>query len=275
MSDIRDQLRAFTLSGVPGKCYLTPQVAKLLGYSDLGSLSGQIIGGWKEAFKNGTHFYWMSSKFSAGWARWLGTSAGSRSMMMLTESGLRLAVMRCKLPAAKQYQQALAEEGAVGALEKDAAQTTPPPPAAPPAALAPVGDPLMAQLQALMTIRQEQIALSQKTDDLSRRLALVESRPTLMLQAASDKPPEKTDRAKLNQWIRGWVFATHGKDEQSEAHKGAFDRLYREFVYTHNVDLKACARNRGKAPLDVAEEDGHMDKLYTLACALFPLASEV
>lgn len=112
-----------------------------------------------------------------------------------------------------------------------------------------------------------------------RRLAAVESRVIAIearqqeaeqqLQALPEPtapPADITKRALLNRLIRAYAIET------GVPVNVLWNRLYLEFRDRYHVDLKARATHR-KAPLDVAEELGHIETLYNLACHLFKRAS--
>jgi hypothetical protein len=82
------------------------------------------------------------------------------------------------------------------------------------------------------------------------------------LPAPAGDVPGLTARAQLNRLVRSYCL------ENGFGHSEAWGRLYLEFRDRYHVDLKARASSK-KPPLDIAEAEGLMDKLYALAYHLF------
>ena len=82
----------------------------------------------------------------------------------------------------------------------------------------------------------------------------------------------KTDvglRSAINMLIR--AFAKNNNAEYSDC----FSALYRVFGYRHHIDLKQRARNRKMKPLDYAESEGLIEKLYKTCVDMYGNKEEV
>ena len=87
-----------------------------------------------------------------------------------------------------------------------------------------------------------------------------------LLPAPTAQVPEKSIRAAINEVVRGRSVAAEQIHER-------WHTLYRQAYYRMGVDLVARGKRRGMSPLAVAEADGLLAPLYTLACELFGRAA--
>lgn len=105
----------------------------------------------------------------------------------------------------------------------------------------------------LINLTADMIRSKRETDKL------LAYKDEVILEIAS-KVPVKTLRKKINQIL---------KDGVSNNFSSQWDKLYQEFLYTYDINLKVRARNRSQSILDYVEENGYMEDLYNLAIALF------
>lgn len=120
----------------------------------------------------------------------------------------------------------------------------------------------------------EDLIIAQATSVKELKAQVTEIAGTVQqLQAAQEKkaditstlPPvnEKSLRANINSIVRS--YASRNKYD----FRDTFGTLYREFYYRYSIDLKTRARNRNCNPFDVAEADGCLKELLSLAITLF------
>lgn len=128
------------------------------------------------------------------------------------------------------------------------------------------------QAQVALALAQALVEHERRLNEVAARVAAIEARQQeaeQQLQALPEPtapPADITKRALLNRLIRAYAIET------GVPVNVLWNRLYLEFRDRYHVDLKARATHR-KAPLDVAEELGHIETLYNLACHLFKRAS--
>jgi phage anti-repressor protein len=94
------------------------------------------------------------------------------------------------------------------------------------------------------------------------RLQQAQSRKTELIEVLP-VVNEKTIRASINQVVRGWA------SRNNIDYSNAFNQLYLEFYYRYSIDLKTRSKNRGTTSLDVAEKNGSLKELLSLAVNLF------
>jgi prophage antirepressor-like protein len=120
----------------------------------------------------------------------------------------------------------------------------------------------------------EDLIIAQATSVKELKAQVTEIAGTVQqLQAAQEKkaditatlPPvnEKSLRANINSIVRS--YASRNKYD----FRDTFGTLYREFYYRYSIDLKTRARNRNCNAFDVAEADGCLKELLSLAITLF------
>jgi len=126
--------------------------------------------------------------------------------------------------------------------------------------------------QVALALAQALVEHERRLNEVTARVAAIEARQQeaeQQLQALPEPtapPADITKRALLNRLIRAYAIET------GVPVNVLWNRLYLEFRDRYHVDLKARATHR-KATLDVAEELGHIETLYNLACHLFKRAS--
>lgn len=154
----------------------------------------------------------------------------------------------------------------------EAAAARPPEPSVPS-----TGDPILDQLAILAATRRAQLEQEQRLASieatLPRLLEAEAARETIRQQnaglpAPSEDVPALSQRAQINRLVRTYCY------EQGMEYADGYRQLYREFRDRHHVDLPKRAKLAGRSPLDVAEEEGLSDKLYTLAHHLFMIAPQ-
>jgi hypothetical protein len=120
-----------------------------------------------------------------------------------------------------------------------------------------------------MLVDQERKQREQETR-LARLEKLEEKRVHETVKMMEELPPPAeeveavSDRAMVNRVVRNAVYRSTGL-----RHSDAFARLYREFRDRTGIDLAARARNRKMKPLDVAEDEGLLSRLYAVAYEIF------
>ena len=114
------------------------------------------------------------------------------------------------------------------------------------------------------------LELSQKT--LAEKMEAIEADHQSAIQALGSLPPASTDvpeltgRARVNMVVRAWVVK-HGGN--GDAYKAAWNKLFEQFKYRHKTDLITRAKHAGCQSLDIAEEMGLIEDLYSLALKMF------
>lgn len=84
--------------------------------------------------------------------------------------------------------------------------------------------------------------------------------------------PETPMRGLINQLVRSFVSRSCRLlgERFSPTIEDCWNDLYREFYYRYHIDLKAKARNSaGLSPLDIAEDGGIINELFTLAAHMY------
>lgn len=121
-----------------------------------------------------------------------------------------------------------------------------------------IDNPLVAQAMAL-------VEQAQKLANIEIRLDLLEERSEtakeylLALPSSTVEPPEKSDRALLNQKVRRYATANNISPQN------VWRRLYEELYYRYHVNLRAVKRSPTSNLLDVAEKKGYLPQLLAIA----------
>lgn len=176
------------------------------------------------------------------------TLGGVQELLVVNESGLYNLVMGSRKKEAKQFKRWITHD-VLPAIRKTGTYTANP-----------------------MSI--EDLIIAQATSVKELKAQVTEIAGTVQqLQAAQEKkaditstlPPvnEKSLRANINSIVRS--YASRNKYD----FRDTFGTLYREFYYRYSIDLKTRARNRNCNPFDVAEADGCLKELLSLAITLF------
>jgi hypothetical protein len=187
------------------------------------------------------------------------TPGGVQEILCLSEHGLYFFLARSDKPAALPFQKWIAGEvlpriRRTGVYAVAAPQQTP-------------AEMLLASVQMLVDQERRTRALEAEQAQLTGRVAAIEQRAqtgaTMALPAPEAEVDALGERALVNRVVRGAVF------EYGITYREAFAKLYREFRDRTGIDLVARGRNRGRKPLDVAEDEGLLAQLYTVAHEVF------
>jgi anti-repressor protein len=117
----------------------------------------------------------------------------------------------------------------------------------------------------LTTLEVLQLATS-KIEELSKELTEtkleLEHKQAVIVDITETVPPQ-TMRATINRVVRDYSKL-----------KGIYfnfvwNKLYTEFKYIYNVDLKTRAKNQKKAPIQVAQDTDNLENLYKLSLKMF------
>jgi len=123
----------------------------------------------------------------------------------------------------------------------------------------------MRQLQAMLDTRRRTLELERQHLALESRVSLIEDRQETAagmlagVELAEGPAPDKTTRAKLNELVRLWVRS------HDASYQETWNKLYKELYYRCHFDAKVRAKNSGKSPLDMVEEEGLTTDLYAIA----------
>lgn len=123
----------------------------------------------------------------------------------------------------------------------------------------------MRQLQAMLDNRRRTLELERRHLALESRVCQIEDRHEAAsemlngVELAECPAPDKTTRAKLNELVRLWVRSHEANYQET------WNKLYKELYYRCHFDAKTRAKNSGKSPLDMVEEEGLTTDLYAIA----------
>ena len=98
-------------------------------------------------------------------------------------------------------------------------------------------------------------------DKLDSRMNKIEHR--IEERHALLPPPEIKPKAAINKLVRD--FATRVE----MPYNVAWNKLYTEFNYHYNVNVKVCASNRNMPIIDYIETEGMIDQLHAVAIKIF------
>lgn len=177
--------------------------------------------------------------------------------IIIPESDLYRLVMRSRLPEAEEF-----EEWVTGTVLPSIRKTG--------TYIAPGAAPSQAQLALVMA--QALVEQERRLAAVEERVRGIEARQQEAEQHLQAMPgptgpvAEVSTRALLNRLVRAYSIET------GIPHNSLWRQLYREFRDRYHVDLIARS-TKNKKPIDVAEEIGHVQTLYDLACHLFKRAA--
>lgn len=126
-------------------------------------------------------------------------------------------------------------------------------------------DLLIHQMQGLLVVAQELKQQEHRISSVEKAVLEIRTQQEeaqedlLQLDRAEQKPLEKTTRAKLNELVRTYCYATR------LSHSVVWNKLYRELHYRYHFDAKQRAKNKNLAPLVLIEEAGLLEALFAIA----------
>lgn len=129
-------------------------------------------------------------------------------------------------------------------------------------------DPILANLQQMMLVRQKQLQQQEEIDSLkSQVLSIVQDREQaekelLSLPAPNVEAPKLTERALIRKVINIYAQTKNGNN-----YKATWLMFYSAVYYRLKINLK----RKGLNPLDVLEKEGALAEAYALACEIFKL----
>lgn len=118
--------------------------------------------------------------------------------------------------------------------------------------------PIMTELQMISKIALHLDGLTNRV----QRLEQIQEKKADLTKLLPE-PKKETLRMNLNKIVRSYSIKNNWDTS------GVWNKLYQEFYYRYNVNLKVRARNCGMSKLDYAEKHGHMEDLLSLALELF------
>lgn len=121
-------------------------------------------------------------------------------------------------------------------------------------------DLILRQAQALKAHKDKMREIEGRQNDILSKVDRLESD----LEEVGAVPP-KTQRAEINDIVRGSVEYGSGPD----AYREAWGELYREYRSRFRIDLKRRAANDDMKPLEWAERYGHLHNLWELSHEYF------
>lgn len=195
------------------------------------------------------------------------TPSGHQDMAVLSEQGLYFFLGRSDKPKALPFQMWLAGE-VVPNIRRTGMYVLPQGAPSQGQLLVAMAQAFEEQERRLALLAQEQAAARAAISEIQEQVEGIQSKQrqaeeTLVsLPAPDGSVPDLTWRAKLNRLVRSYCLET------GVGHQAAWNRLYLEYRDRYHVDLKARAKGK-RGPLDVAEEIGAMEQLYSLAYRLF------
>lgn len=107
----------------------------------------------------------------------------------------------------------------------------------------------------------------------SRPKQIVDLNAGLRLAGPTEEVPELTTRSKLGMRIDIYLNEKYG-ESYGEHFSDAWVRLYKELYWRHSLS-PTRRRLPGESKLDACERLGWMEKLYALACYLFPTSNDI
>lgn len=136
----------------------------------------------------------------------------------------------------------------------------------------------------LITENRKQRALNELLQKENTEIKSINEHHTSVILDMTVDVPLKTKRAKINEVIR-YKMPQFGKRITDEIKKSTeyksylircanyskarWNKLYHEFDYRFNKNIKTSSENRGMKPLDYAEQYNHLNNLYLLSLELF------
>ena len=86
------------------------------------------------------------------------------------------------------------------------------------------------------------------------------------LPVSTEKVPEMTLRDRIR------LLVTRYSNLSGLEHKDVWNHIYQTLYYNYHVSLKSCKKDKGQTWLDVAEDKGHLDKIYAIVSDLLTAA---
>lgn len=185
------------------------------------------------------------------------TPGGPQEMQVINEQGLYRLIFTSRVEKAERFKRWLAHE-VLPQIRRTGTY------------IAPGAAPSQAQLALVMA--QALVEQERRLAAVEERVRGIEARQQEAEQHLQALPgptgpvAEVSTRALLNRLVRAYSIET------GIPHNSLWRQLYREFRDRYHVDLIARS-TKNKKPIDVAEEIGHVQTLYDLACHLFKRAA--
>ena len=132
-------------------------------------------------------------------------------------------------------------------------------------------DPLLGSLLALAQVRQTQLDQTARIEALEResRARAEHDRRMIASLEALPKPTEEARPLSPRKALVALVQDVGFKAGGGLAYHDRWAHLYAQFEHRYSIDLKTRAKNAGIAPLDYAEQHGHLGELYALAVSIW------
>jgi|TARA_R100001530_G_scaffold10633_1_gene10475 hypothetical protein len=125
--------------------------------------------------------------------------------------------------------------------------------------------------QALLQSVQLMVQMEGKVQDLSNQVRELkqgseEAQQKLFALPESDvEPKEISIRSRIRQRVNKYARA------QKVSYSDIWHRLYSELYYRYNVNVTVKAKNRGIMALDIVEEEGMMNDLWSISCSMLKI----
>ena len=128
---------------------------------------------------------------------------------------------------------------------------------------------LLAQAQFMVeterTLKKQEQALTEVKSELAQ-FKLTQSQAMEELTAIDTTTPvelkDKSTRSKISELVRSYCVSAN------VPFRDCWNKLYSEFYYIYHTDLKIRAKNKGLKPMDIAEQLGMLEQLWSVAVAV-------
>ena len=128
---------------------------------------------------------------------------------------------------------------------------------------------LLAQAQFMVeterTLKKQEQALTEVKTELAQ-FKLTQSQAMEELTAIDTTTPvelkDKSTRSKISELVRSYCVSAN------VPFRDCWNKLYSEFYYIYHTDLKIRAKNKGLKPMDIAEQLGMLEQLWSVAVAV-------
>lgn len=132
-------------------------------------------------------------------------------------------------------------------------------------------DPVLAQLQQLMSVRKTQLNQQVQLDDLSKTVKQLTDekeealKNLLALPSPSVEAEKMTGRALIRQAVNTYAQA------KNLPYNALWNKFYTAIYYRLGVNCQVQAKHRGISAMDILEEKGLTTEAYAIACEIFKM----
>lgn len=133
------------------------------------------------------------------------------------------------------------------------------------------GDPMAMSLKAILDNRVQTLKLQNSVSSLESRVLTIETDKQLARQELLDLPAPTvkatplTTRQKIAMRINDYVRAANVEYQEARS------KLNREMSVRYGRNFRILANKRGMGVIDVVEQEGLIEEMYTIACDIFKI----